>query len=1547
MRNWRTMVGALCIVLAMMLGAFAGFVYARDAGVVGASPEVGTRGEDRRLASAFDEAQKALTVEEAEDLAAGDSGGLASITGSEPIETATPEGNLVARAATLDELKYALQQGQSVHLQTNDGMITVMEPDPETRGHWVGGEIDAGGPYGGASTFEGDTLSISVTIFDPTIIFLRYDFDGNGVFDFPDQAGAGPLGRWTTLTTVEHTYNDNFFTDIIVEGWDGISTTIQISSGDTLGQPSSYQWFLGMFGSTYRNMGYQFRAKKNMQVTELGHYHYVYTLYNMALWTSSGTLLGTCTPVHSTFAWNWCTLGTPVTLTLGSDYRIAIRVENYMTGLNHPSDNNVVQYGFTYYCFSTTQPNCFISTQWSNAFIPEVDFRWQETLILPDTTSDGAPLQVKNVAPTVSDVGTSPSPGLEGQPTNFVASFSDPGLDDTWEYRWIFHDGEVSSWRSVSKYSGGARVLILHSWTGDVTGIRTNVITACGNFCITVDEFDFGPLGMNRIPTLAELTAYDILVVGTNWGPIPNSNGVGDRLAEFMDAAGPNGGGIVMMSFGFYNNPTWGIGGRWETEKSPLPRGGSQFFNANLGTIYVPGHPFLDGVAAVTAFYRQPLFSVNSGATRIADWTDGTVFAAIKTDSGGRRACGLNYFPSLSISGDYARVIANAIRFCSRNADPVLKTMPIQLDALQKVYRDDHPTTTTPVDSFPVRVEVRDDDHVKLEIHSLQLLRTDDFNTVSQCTGSWPSGSTFPPGWSRNPANGFQCGANVGGGRGPYVYYYFNDPLYGTGDGHSFLRTPSFDLSTYTGVEFQFWTYWLGNYPFGTSDGYVEASVDGGATWPIEITAFHHNNPATFTGTVVKQNTLVGGFSNVQFRFRYESNDDWYWVLDDVRITALVGEVIQGLGSADGIASIANVAPTVIGGFDSALRNEAQSLLFKGFEITDPAILEPTEWFAYSWDFDDGSAVDWRYVGSLAPPRFNVLIVHTLCLGSTTSTCADYNALRDTLLKQDDVGSVTGFNFINYPFLPTAPTLNTMLQYDMIVVVTNWAYIAYQPFDLARRQVGDRLAQYIDAGRGGALTMMAVYDLSSFYGDIFSINGRYIDDDYGAFERETYAFTPGQGISILDPEHEAFVKVGTSVNSLFISPGKMKTTVGGRNNAAGQNGVLLANWANTNNPAVGVKMLNNGERTAHFGAFGRPDGADTGMLLRNLIGFAAGGIPSPKIGAFTHTYGDNGIYTVDLQVIDDDMGFVFDTAANRPIAALPGASVGHRFVTVAVDNVDPVIIPKSGTGGGIGAFIATQVCVRVSGQGGNSVTANVYQDGVLAASVTVVRESGSPNPETEKCGLLRVDVTATHTYSTTLTYSAPNGGSNPTWLIFSPWREPVSVGHGTVSYKFDFTGPGTVSKALPSLKADLLEGGRGAKIDFVAQAFDAGTDDLAFLWVWGTVDGTSYTVPNLATAVYTIHVHHSGGAARSDGTLAGPQFLGFSEPYFDRAANTGRSPMGSMGLTVQDNAVHAFDLQQTMYYVVLIVLDDDNTRGYPSTFGNDGIDMEFVFVNLG
>ncbi len=1536
MRDWRSVAGALCIVLAMVLGVFAGLVYAKP-GLVGASPDVGTRAEDRRLMSAFDETQTAIAPDDALALSDASDPGPTSILGAQPSVVTSPDG-VTAQRLTPEEQKDAFAQSVAHRQVTKDGTVTVAPTRTVgTRSH-LDGTFDAGGPYGGPDTFEGTDLTIEVTVFDPQVLFFRYDFNGDGVWDLPDQTGGGTLGLWTTQTTITHRFNDNVFGQLLVQGWDGISTFVVFNTGDNLGEVESFSWFIG-YGEW--NFAWQFRAKSDLRVTELGHYHYVYNIYETALWDTNGNLLGSCEAVHNYFSWNWCTLPSPVDLALGAEYRIAVRIDSWTTAIDTPPDTDKVQFEGTYYCYGYGSL-CFPDSFWVDFFIPQIDFRWEETLLLPDAAMDGADIQVMNVAPTVFDVMTNPSPGLEGSPTEFTASFDDPGLDDTWEYRWIFHDGEVSDWRSVSKYSGGARVLILHSWTGDIGGIRTNIMTACGTFCLSVDEMDFGPLGQNRIPDLDELTPYDVLVVGTNWGPIPNSNSMGDRLAEFMDAAGPTGGGIVMMSFGFYSNTIWGIGGRWETEKSPLPRGGSQFFNANLGTVYVPGHPFLDGVASVTAFYRQPLFDVTDGATRVADWTDGTVLAAEKADSGGRLACGLNYFPSLSVSGDYARVIANAIRYCSRQADPVLKTMPIQLDVLRKTYKDDEPTTTTPEDSFPVTVEVRDDDHLKVMVTAQDELFFNDFENPSECSGYWGGSSNWPAGWSADPDGyGWVCGDlwYIFGSSGPDIFYYYNDPNYGTGDGNSYLYTNTYDLSGYTGARIEFNTWWQGDYPFGTSDGYVQVSTDGGASF-TDLLAYHHNDPSSYTGPVTIETTAIGGFSDVVFRFYYLSSDDWWWYIDDFHVTGIVGEVMWGLGTADGVATIANVPPTVVGGFDNALRDEAQGLDFKGYRISDPALIEPTEWFAYAWNFDDGTPTEWVYKGSLAPPKLNILLIHTLVLSGCSSYCAN---LRNTLLAQDDVGSVDTFNFINYPNLPSAPSLNTMLQYDVIIVATNWAYISYPPFDLARRQVGDRLAQYIDAGRGGVLTMMAVYDLSSFFGDIFSINGRYMDEDYGAFERTEYGFSPGAGINILDPESDLFVGMNGDVNSAFISPGNMPLTVGGQNNAAGHNGVKLATWKNTGNPAVGAKTLNNGIRTVHIGAFGEPSGAEIGQLLRNSVGFASvDGIPSPKIPAFSHTWGDNGVYTVDVMAIDDDMGYLWDFAANEPMVAIPGVDLSHRYIEVAVNNVEPTIAPDS-----IQAFIAAQVCVRISGTEGNSVTAEFYTDGVLSSTTTVTRLSGSPNPTDEKCGLLKVDVLAVHDFSADLTYSAPAGGSNPTWLVIAPWREPISPGHGTVTYKFDFAGAGTQSLPLPTLKQDLVAGGQGAKIDFVAEAYDPGNDDLAFFWAWAGEASRIYDLT--AQSDYSIHVHHNDGTATTAGALADPQYLGFSEPYFDRDANTGRSPLGATDLRIRDTATHAFAGGQTLYYVFLLVVDDDVGRGYPSlqNFGLDGMDIDVLVVNLG
>src|SRR2546426_597492 len=75
--------------------------------------------------------------------------------------------------------------------------------------------------------------------------------------------------------------------------------------------------------------------------------------------------------------------------------------------------------------------------------------------------------------------------------------------------------------------------------------------------------------------------------------------------------------------------------------------------------------------------------------------------------------------------GDYAQMIANALRWASRQPDPTGKPMPITLDPFEIAFKDDHPTTTTPRDSFPIKVEVRDDDHGKVRVTSSSQLSFD------------------------------------------------------------------------------------------------------------------------------------------------------------------------------------------------------------------------------------------------------------------------------------------------------------------------------------------------------------------------------------------------------------------------------------------------------------------------------------------------------------------------------------------------------------------------------------------------------------------------------------------------------------------------------------------------------------------------------------------------------------------------------------------------------------------------------------------------------
>ena len=79
---------------------------------------------------------------------------------------------------------------------------------------------------GSVSCFMTDSMcTFEVIVYDPAIIFFRWDFDGNGTWDFPAQTG-GSMGTWALDRTVT-LYGPYFrrappILHVCAQGWDGL-----------------------------------------------------------------------------------------------------------------------------------------------------------------------------------------------------------------------------------------------------------------------------------------------------------------------------------------------------------------------------------------------------------------------------------------------------------------------------------------------------------------------------------------------------------------------------------------------------------------------------------------------------------------------------------------------------------------------------------------------------------------------------------------------------------------------------------------------------------------------------------------------------------------------------------------------------------------------------------------------------------------------------------------------------------------------------------------------------------------------------------------------------------------------------------------------------------------------------------------------------------------------------------------------------------------------------------------------------------------------------
>jgi hypothetical protein len=122
--------------------------------------------------------------------------------------------------------------------------------------------------------------------------------------------------------------------------------------------------------------------------------------------------------------------------------------------------------------------------------------------------------------------------------------------------------------------------------------------------------------------------------------------------------------------------------------------------------------------------------------------------------------------------------------------------------------------------------------------------------------------------------------------------FYVADNTPGRGNVTATLVTPAFNATAYTTIILDFWHYYrdknhnnnpaIPDYDFA----YIDVSTDGGLTWPPALTKRYDDTqglPYDFTHETINLGFLNS--TNVKVRFRFTPTSDFYWAIDNVRVT--------------------------------------------------------------------------------------------------------------------------------------------------------------------------------------------------------------------------------------------------------------------------------------------------------------------------------------------------------------------------------------------------------------------------------------------------------------------------------------------------------------------------------------------------------------------------------------------------------------------------------------------------------------------------------------
>ena len=174
-------------------------------------------------------------------------------------------------------------------------------------------------------------------------------------------------------------------------------------------------------------------------------------------------------------------------------------------------------------------------------------------------------------------------------------------------------------------------------------------------------------------PTAEQLQPFDAVLVWSNFD-FADPNGLGDVLADYVDS----GGGVVLAVFATSSDDEDRvIAGRWMTNEYAViaPAGGTTTGTAALGAVPVPPHPIMNGVTTFSGgsgSFRPTTRETAPSAQVIAEWTDGSILAAVREDTVGARIDLGMYPPSDTVlpgfwdaTTDGGALLAGALRYAA------------------------------------------------------------------------------------------------------------------------------------------------------------------------------------------------------------------------------------------------------------------------------------------------------------------------------------------------------------------------------------------------------------------------------------------------------------------------------------------------------------------------------------------------------------------------------------------------------------------------------------------------------------------------------------------------------------------------------------------------------------------------------------------------------------------------------------------------------------------------------------------------------------------